>query len=89
MPDSTSNAAGLTRRRFHARGRWRSAGIGRRCSNDAEASHGFALELVQETLPRLARIGVLWDPATGFTQFRAIEAVAAIMRIELDVVELY
>src|SRR5262245_18593665 len=46
------------------------------------------LELMKETRPRLARIGVLWDPATGFTQLRAIEAVAAIMRIELDVVEL-
>jgi ABC-type uncharacterized transport system substrate-binding protein len=46
------------------------------------------LELMKETLPRLARIGVLWDPATGFTQRRAIETVAATMRIELDIVEL-
>jgi putative ABC transport system substrate-binding protein len=38
-------------------------------------------------LPRLARIGVLWDPATGFTQLRAIEAVAAIMNVELEIVE--
>jgi putative ABC transport system substrate-binding protein len=45
------------------------------------------LELMKETLPRLARIGVLWDPATGLTQLRAIEAVAAIMRIELDIAE--
>ena len=45
------------------------------------------LELMKETLPRLARIGVLWDPATGFTQLRAIEAVAAVMSIELQTVE--
>jgi len=45
------------------------------------------LELMKETLPRLARIGVLWDPATGFTQLRAIEAVAAVMSIELQFVE--
>jgi putative tryptophan/tyrosine transport system substrate-binding protein len=45
------------------------------------------LELMKETLPRLARIGVLWDPATGFTQVRAIEAVAAIMKIDLEIVE--
>jgi putative ABC transport system substrate-binding protein len=45
------------------------------------------LELMKETLPRLARIGVLWDPATGFTQVRAIEAVAAVMSIELQTVE--
>src|SRR5262245_58695349 len=32
------------------------------------------LELMKETLPRLSRIGVLWDTATGLTQRRAIEA---------------
>ena len=30
------------------------------------------LELMKEALPQLAKIGVLWDPATGFTQLRAI-----------------
>jgi hypothetical protein len=45
------------------------------------------LELMKETVPRLARIGVLWDPATGFTQLRAIETVAAIMNIELEIVD--
>jgi putative ABC transport system substrate-binding protein len=45
------------------------------------------LELLKETIPRLARIGVLWDPATGFTQLRAIEAVAASLNIELETVE--
>jgi putative ABC transport system substrate-binding protein len=45
------------------------------------------LELMKEALPRLTKVGVLWDPATGFTQLRAIEAVAAIMNIALEVVE--
>jgi putative ABC transport system substrate-binding protein len=45
------------------------------------------LELMKETLPQLSKIGVLWDPATGLTQRRAIEAVAAVMNITLDVVE--
>src|SRR5215475_13524206 len=45
------------------------------------------LELMKETLPRLSRIGVLWDPATGLTQRQAIETVAAVMNIALDVVE--
>jgi ABC-type uncharacterized transport system substrate-binding protein len=45
------------------------------------------LELMKETLPQLARIGVLWDPATGFTQLRAIEAVATLMNLKLEIVE--
>jgi putative tryptophan/tyrosine transport system substrate-binding protein len=45
------------------------------------------LELMKETLPQLATIGVLWDPATGFTQLRAIEAAAGIMNLKLEVVE--
>jgi putative ABC transport system substrate-binding protein len=47
------------------------------------------LEFMKEILPRLARIGVLWDPATGFTQLRAVEAVAAVMNIELEIVEVH
>jgi len=45
------------------------------------------LELLKETIPRLATIGVLWDPATGFMQLRAIEAVAPSLNIELETVE--
>jgi putative ABC transport system substrate-binding protein len=45
------------------------------------------LEMMKEALPRLAKIGVLWDPATGSTQLRAIEAAAAIMNLELEMVE--
>src|SRR5215813_10487465 len=45
------------------------------------------LELMKETLPRLARIGVLWDPATGFTQLRAIEGASGIMNLTLQIVE--
>jgi putative ABC transport system substrate-binding protein len=45
------------------------------------------LELMKETLPQLAKIGVLWDPATGFTQLRAIEAAAGTMNLKLKIVE--
>jgi putative tryptophan/tyrosine transport system substrate-binding protein len=45
------------------------------------------LELMREALPQLTKIGVLWDPATGFTQLRAIEAAAEIMNIKLEIVE--
>jgi ABC-type uncharacterized transport system substrate-binding protein len=45
------------------------------------------LELMKETLPQLAKIGVLWDPATGFTQLRAIEAASAMMNLKLEIVE--
>jgi ABC-type uncharacterized transport system substrate-binding protein len=45
------------------------------------------LELMKETLPQLARIGILWDPATGFTQLRAIEAAAKLMNLKLEIVE--
>ena len=45
------------------------------------------LELMREALPQLTKIGVLWDPATGFTQLRAIEAAAETMNIKLEIVE--
>jgi putative ABC transport system substrate-binding protein len=41
---------------------------------------------MKEILPA-GLIGILWDPATGFTQLRALEAVAAVMNIELAIVE--
>jgi hypothetical protein len=45
------------------------------------------LELMKETLPQLAKIGVLRDLATGFTQLRAIEAASGIMNLKLQIVE--
>ncbi len=45
------------------------------------------LELMKEALPRLAKISVLWDPATGFRQLRAIEEVAGVMKLEVSIVE--
>ena len=38
-------------------------------------------------LPRLAKISLLWDPATGFRQLRAIEEVAGVMKLEVSIVE--
>jgi putative ABC transport system substrate-binding protein len=45
------------------------------------------LELMKEALPQLAKIGALWDPATGFTQLRAVETVAKLMNLKLEIVE--
>jgi putative tryptophan/tyrosine transport system substrate-binding protein len=45
------------------------------------------LELMKEALPQLAKIGVLWDPATGFRQLKAIEEVAGLMNLKLEIVE--
>jgi hypothetical protein len=45
------------------------------------------LELMKEALPQLAKIGVLWDPATGFRQLKAIEEVAGLMNLKLEIIE--
>lgn len=37
---------------------------------------GKLIELLKETVPTLARLGVLWDSAIGAVQFRATEAAA-------------
>ena len=42
---------------------------------------------MREAIPQLAKIGVLWDPATGFTQLRAIEAAAEMMNLKLEIAE--
>ena len=45
------------------------------------------LELMKAALPQLATVAVLWDPATGFTQLRGIEAVAPTMNLNLEIIE--
>jgi putative ABC transport system substrate-binding protein len=45
------------------------------------------LELMKEALPLLSKISVLWDPATGFRQLRAIEEVAGLMKLKVEIVE--
>jgi putative ABC transport system substrate-binding protein len=45
------------------------------------------LELLKETNPGLSRVAVLWDPATGETQMKAVEQAAGSLNVQLDVLE--
>ena len=45
------------------------------------------LELLIESVPMLAGVGVLWDPSTGSLQLRAVEAAAQQFRIRMQVFE--
>jgi ABC-type uncharacterized transport system substrate-binding protein len=45
------------------------------------------LELLRETLPKLSRLAVLWDPSTGRLQLNAVEKVAGLMGLRLQVIE--
>jgi putative tryptophan/tyrosine transport system substrate-binding protein len=46
------------------------------------------LELLKETVPQLASVGVFWDPATGTMQLRAVEAAAQTLNLKLEMLEL-
>jgi putative tryptophan/tyrosine transport system substrate-binding protein len=45
------------------------------------------LELLKENNPKLSRVTVLWDPATGRTQMKAVEQAAGSLSIQLDISE--
>jgi putative ABC transport system substrate-binding protein len=45
------------------------------------------LELLRENNPKLSRVTILWDPATGQTQMKAVERAARSFNIQLDVSE--
>jgi putative tryptophan/tyrosine transport system substrate-binding protein len=45
------------------------------------------LEMLREIIPRLSRVGVLWDPTTGGTQMAAIEQAAEVLAINLDLLQ--
>ena len=45
------------------------------------------LELLKETLPRLARVAVLWDPGTGTMQMKGLESAAQALGVRLEVLE--
>ena len=45
------------------------------------------LELLKQMLPKVSRVAALWDPATGPSQVRAIEAVARSLAVQLQVLE--
>jgi ABC-type uncharacterized transport system substrate-binding protein len=45
------------------------------------------LELLKEIMPQLARIAVLWDPATGPVQIEAIESAGKLLNVKLEILE--
>ena len=45
------------------------------------------LELLKETIPRLTRVAILWDPSTGLMQKKAIEAAVEVLKVSLEVLE--
>lgn len=44
---------------------------------------GKWIELLKEVVPRLGRVGVLWDPATGPALLKGAEAAARTLRVQL------
>ena len=48
---------------------------------------GKWLELLKEAVPRLTRVAVLWDPATGPAQMKAAEVAARSLRLRLQPLE--
>jgi putative tryptophan/tyrosine transport system substrate-binding protein len=48
---------------------------------------GKQLELLKEVIPRLSRVVVLWDPATGPFQLRATEVAAQSLGVQLQPLE--
>jgi len=45
------------------------------------------LELLKEAMPQLARVAVLWDPATGTVQMKAVEAAGNLLNVKLEILE--
>jgi len=48
---------------------------------------GKWLELVTEVAPKVSRVAVLWDPATGRVPLKGAEAAAPSLRLKLQVLE--
>ena len=45
------------------------------------------LELLKEAMPQLARVAVLWDPATGTVQMKAVESAGNTLNVKLEILE--
>jgi putative ABC transport system substrate-binding protein len=45
------------------------------------------LELLKEAMPQLASVAVLWDPATGTVQMKAVESAGKLLNVNLDILE--
>jgi len=55
---------------------------------DAPGLTGKWLQQVREIAPAARKIAVLWDPNTGDSQLRALQAAAATLSVELQVLEI-
>ena len=42
------------------------------------------LQMLMETVPKLAKLGVLWDPATGSVPLQALEKVTGSLSLEME-----
>jgi putative ABC transport system substrate-binding protein len=45
------------------------------------------VEVLKETIPNLTRVAVLWDPATGPPQVKAVEEAAGVLNLKLEILE--
>jgi putative ABC transport system substrate-binding protein len=45
------------------------------------------LELLKEVMPQLGRVVVLWDPATGPVQIKAVESAGKLLNVKLEILE--
>ena len=54
---------------------------------DAPAFAGKWFELLQEIVPDLSRVAVLWDPAPGTTHLNATRRIAASLKIKVQILE--
>jgi putative tryptophan/tyrosine transport system substrate-binding protein len=45
------------------------------------------VEVLKEAIPNLNRVAVLWDPATGSSQVKAVEDAARVLGLKLEVIE--
>jgi putative ABC transport system substrate-binding protein len=50
---------------------------------------GKWLEMLKEAVPQLARVTVLWDPASGAVQRDAAQVAARLLAIELQMIEVH
>jgi len=56
-------------------------------SNIAEELSGKRLELLKEALPKISRVAVLWDSATGGHSSKSTEEAARLLGVQLQILE--
>jgi putative ABC transport system substrate-binding protein len=56
---------------------------------DAPDFAGKWFQLLKAIVPRLSRVGVLWDPSPGTAHLQAVQAIARSLRVQVQVVEVH